>query len=1081
MRRSYYQNEQELESTREDVDNVKFTGGYNAQDALHICKNERLGVDIEYMSRICGMDGSEIIEALEGRAIFLDPFRYERTRDYERSFVTKEQLIRGNVIKKYKKAIRLEKETGLFDYSIRALKEELRDDIDVSDIHANLGATWIPIKLTQDFLVWLFDIRVAPKIEFDAFQGKYSCEFILEPNYIMNHITYGTSRMSAISIIKKILNGGVVRVYDKFARKDSEGTESVVNQRETFLAQEKERNIREKFQEFIHQTLENEKLIQECYMDEYGYSISKFDGAYLDLPDLNPLIKPYKHQKDAIAHILYSKNVLLAHVVGSGKTLEYICAVHELNRIGLCHKALIVVPNNTLEATKNTYLHLYGNDRILCVHPKKEFKPANRNTTMEEIKSDKYQVIIIAYSSFDMITLSQEKKISNIKDEISQCHNAIANTRSYAVRSSLERKRERLNKMLHKALEVQEAETPGNKIVCFDDLGVDVLVIDEAHNYKNITLDDVSESIVGLNRNGSAKANNLLEKVRYVQSIGGRVIFSTGTPITNSLADLYVLQTYLQPDELKELNIDHFNQWINTFCSKEDTYEIDVDSNNYRRTTRFSKFHNLTELMSLFSDACDFYQIEGNELGLPAFNGHTDVVVSKSIEQKRYIDQLSERTSEIRSGNIEPQEDNLLKITIDGRKCAVDYRLVDDDQRFMNRESKVYKCSENMLRIYKEFPDTTQIAFCDISTPKAGFNIYDDLKMNLVKRGIPDGEIAFIHDADTDAKRESIEKRFNEGKIRILIGSTMKLGTGCNVQEKLKAIHHIDVPWRPSDMVQREGRILRQGNTCSEVFIYRYVTEASFDAYSWQIIENKQRFIAQFLSGSLNAVHRDETDCTDTILNYSEIKALAIGNPLIKKRFEVANELESAKIKQRQRRRELKELEERISVIIPRDITQKKRFYMNARNDSAIYKKTKEVISNAERISFGKELLEELSSDKLRRTEVVFDTYQGFRVILPANIDPHKAYIMLRSSDNSNTYEVDMDKVKPIGCSKRIDYLLDHLDKKVDECMTQLQDLNRQRIKSLTDIESGNEYDHEVELLTRKLMSIDKSLEEDIK
>ena len=1076
MTRSYYQNKIELENIREDAEDIEIKSGLNAQDALHICKNERLGVDIEYMSRICGMDGSDIIEQLEGRAIFIDPDRYEQTHDYERSFVTKEQLIRGNVIKKYKKALRLERETGLFDHSIKALKEELRDDIDINDIHANLGATWIPVKLIQEFLVWLFDLRVRPKLEYDAFQGKYTCDFILDPNYIMNHITYGTARMSAVSIIKKILNGGAVRVYDTLPRWGSEANESILNQQETLLAQEKEHSIREKFQEFIHLSVENEKLIQECYMDSFGYSISKFDGAYLELPGLNPLVKPYKHQKDAIAHILLSKNVLLAHVVGSGKTLEYTCAIQELIRIGICRKALIVVPNNTLESTKNAYLNLYDNERILCVHPKKEFIPANRDTTIEEIKSDKYQVIIMAYSSFDMITISQGKKISNITDEISQCHNAISNTRNYTVRSSLERKRERLNKMLQKE---QESETTGNKIACFDELGIDVLVIDEAHNYKNITLDDISESIVGVHRNGSNKANNLLEKVRCVQSTGGRVIFSTGTPITNSLADLYVLQTYLQPNELKELNIDHFNQWINTFCSKEDAFEIDVDCKNFRRTTRFSKFHNLTELMSLFSDCCDFYQIEEDELNLPEFNGHIDMVVSKSMDQKRYIDQLAERTTEIRNGNVDPREDNLLKITIDGRKCALDYRLVDEEHRLMSAECKVSRCSYEMFRIYKEFPGTTQIAFCDISTPKSGFNIYDDLKTNLIKRGIPEGEIAFIHDADTEAKRERIEKRFNEGKIRILIGSTMKLGTGCNVQEKLIAIHHLDVPWRPSDMVQREGRILRQGNTCSNVFIYRYVTEASFDAYSWQILENKQRFIAQFLSGSLNTVHREEADCTDTVLNFAEIKALAIGNPLIKKRFEVSNDLESAKIKQRLRRRELIDLGESVSVIIPRAISHKRRFYINAKDDSAAYRKTKEVISNADRISFGEDLLGELLSDKLRITEAVFDTYQGFRVILPPNIDPHKPFIMLRRNDKSNTYEVDMDKVKPIGCSKRIDYVLEHLDKTADECMVQIHDLNRQRIKSETDIESGNEYDHEVELLTRKLMLIDKRLDED--
>ncbi len=1073
MAKSYYEGTEDLDIIQDDLYGIEFRSNLSALDALHICLNKKLGVDIEYIGSICNKSEHEVMFELEGKAVFLCPIRYERTKNHEKSFVTKDELIRGNVVKKYKKALRLEKETGLFEHTIRALKEELRDDIDIDDIHANLGAPWIPTSLIAEFIAWLFDLRVPPRVGFDDLQGKYSVEFRLDPNYIMNHITYGTLRMSAVSIIKKILNGTSIRVYD-----DGYGTDKVLNNNETLLAQEKERLIRERFQEFIHLCAETESMIQENYMDAFGYSISRFDGSYLELSDLNSSVIPYKHQKDAIAHILLSKNVLLAHEVGSGKTLEYVCAIHELLRIGLAHKAMIVVPNNTLDATYKAYLALYESDSVLCVSPTKGFKPANRSNTIREIKSDKYQVIIMAYSSFDMITLTHEKMIANLEDEIRECKIAIGTTTSYAIRSSLERRKERLAKALAKKKE--ELILKSNETACFDELGVDVLVIDEAHNYKNITLDNTTESIVGVHSKGSKKADNMLEKVRYIQSIDGRVVFSTGTPITNSLADLFVLQTYLQPEELKELNIDHFNQWINTFCSKEDAFEIDVDSKNFRHTTRFSKFHNLPELMSMFSDVCDFYHIEENELGLPDFKGYADIVVAKSKEQKKYTDDLAERTDEIRKGNVDPKEDNLLKVTIDGRKCAIDYRLVAEDVSCRAGECKTSKCAERVYKIYNDYPETSQVIFCDISTPKDTFNIYDELKYTLIEMGIPSNEIAFIHEADSESKRNDIEKRFNAGKIRVLIGSTLKLGTGSNVQERLIAVHHLDVPWRPSDMVQREGRIIRQGNTCSEVFIHRYVTEASFDGYSWQILENKQKFISQFLSGSLNAVHREETDTTDTVLSYSEIKALAIGNPLIKKRVEVSNELESAKIKQRQKRRELAELSERLSVQIPQAIAYKRRFYQNARNDSSYYKEHKELIPKNERVSFGEELLEELSSDKLRVKEVLFDTYQGFKVILPPNVDPHKSYILVRREEGGNTYEIDMDTDKPIGCSMKIDYLLEHLDKTADDCMAQLQDLNRQRIRAEVDIEVGNDFDKLVEKLINQLNLIDKKLEEGI-
>lgn len=1056
-----------------DNNPIEAVPGMSANDAFVICMNTKARVDLEYMASISGMDEDGLIEELKG-TIYPNPQVYENTGDYYGCFTTSHQYLRGNLVAKYDMAKRLNEKYGLFEDTVRLLAEHVPEAVEPEGIHINLGATWIPVKYIIAFVQYLLETLSPPRIEYSEFLGKWTIEFPTDPNHVKNFYEFGTIRMNAAMIIKHALNAKAVRVYDQIPRTDGrDGFDNVLNKQETLMAQQKLKAILDKWQDYIHGNAAIENHLQEVYMESYGYSICRYDGSFLKLPGLNPNVKPYKHQLDAIARIVLNHNTLLAHEVGAGKTIEYMCGVHELIRMKLGKKAIIVLPNTTFDSGVKTYKELYKDDSILAIYPKKDFIPANRVEAIKKIKSDEYQVIFMAYSSFDMLTLSSEYAFNKKWQELLECKAQLNSTKSYAARRALEAE---VNK-LKKALEKYKEDFSYSETACFEELGVNILVVDEAHNYKNISLDNKTESIVGVHNGGSKKADNMLEKVEYIQSVDGYVVFATGTPITNSMADLYVLQRYLQPAELKLCCIYHFNDWVSTFASQNHTFEVDVDSKNYRYATRFSKFHNLPELMSMFSDVCDFYQISNGELGLPDFNGYSDIVVSKSEAQKEYIDEIAERTENIRAHRTRRTEDNLLLITVDGRKCALDIRLVNPEAIVCEDETKVSVCAHQIAKIYYDNPQTTQIAFSDISTPKEEFNVYDELKRELIKLGVPSGEIVFIHEAKTDTQRSKIEKRFNEGDIRILIGSTMKLGTGANVQEKLIAVHHLDVPWRPADMVQREGRIIRQGNTNKEVYVYRYCTEASFDAYTWQILENKQRFIAQFLSGSMSSVHRDESDCADTVLSYAEIKALAIGNPLIKERVEVANELEHAKINHRQKRKELVSLQELLDSL-PRRIEQRKVLISNAKSDNWLYKLKKQSVSMEEREMFGEELLYALANNVMKEKERLFEVYQEFDVILPKHMKADKPYVVIRRKD-SNVYSIKMDGDKALGCSKRIDYFLDHLEDTIKEHESALEDLYKQKKNAESSLAEGNEFEQEVDRLVARLADIDERLKED--
>lgn len=1050
-------------------------GVVSIEDSFVMSMRNKGYVDLDYMSAVTGASEKNITDRLSGKAIWVDPDRYKTSKDTSVSWVSRQQLLRGNLYKKLESARMLLKSVKEMEDTVILLQKELPDMVSGQDIHINLGSSWVPPRYIERFIGELLGMIVDPDVKYDDFRGVWTIEKSYAISYVNNNFTYGTDRMSALSIIKKMLNAKPVAVYDSVPNPERDGEMRVLNRDATLEAQEKQKLIASAWQDFVHGDPQRETELQEIYMKRYGYTCSRYDGSFLELADMAPVMTPYAHQKNAIAHIILGKNTLLAHEVGSGKTLEMCAGVHELIRIGLGHRAVMVVPNTTFSAMNDTYRQLYPSDRVLAVSPNKDFTPAKRKGTLGKMKSGEYDVIIMAYSSFDMITLSKECSFARWEARLRTYRSYIGRCRTYAERSRAEAELKRLNDAYRKYREnFKDSDT-----ACFDDLGIDILVVDEAHNYKNITIDGRVTNIVGMHAKGSKKANSMLEKVQYIQSLdSGHVVFATGTPITNSLADLYVLQRYLQPVELELCHIDHFNDWVNTFCEQQHSFEVDVDSKNFRFTTRFSKFHNLPELMAMFSEVCDFYQVSAGELKLPDFNGYNDVLVHKSDAQTRYINDLADRTDAIRSHRVRRSEDNLLKVTVDGRKCALDIRLVRPDETGDNTENKCGSCADNVARIYWEKPNTTQIVFCDISTPRNGFNVYDELRGELIKRNIPDTDIAYIHDAATDAQRKKIEKSFNDGKVRILIGSTMKLGIGANVQERLIAVHHLDQPWRPADMVQRQGRILRQGNLNSEVFIYRYVTESSFDSYTWQILENKQKFIAQFLSGTMSAVHREETDTADTVLNYSEIKALAIGDPLIRQRVDVSNSLERARINQRQRRKQLISQQDWLDMA-PIRLRAIQRRIKAMEYDAGYYNINKHPVTKDDRSMFGDDLMYALENNSFAEYDRFFENYQGFDVMLPKKMDPAKPYVLLRSG-SGNSYEVKMAGGRGVGCSKRIDNVLEHLPQERERAINEREQFIKQIEMAQSEIQRGNEYDVEVDRLASELADIDKTLKGDI-
>lgn len=1043
----------------------------NVADALVLSQVTLGRVDIEYMASITGKDYKTVIESLRG-AIYQNPERWEEC--FYKGWETADEYLTGNLMRKWNAANEANKIfRGHFVENLRAIEKVIPETVATKDIYVTLGSPWVPADVIDDFIEYLlgpssYSKLPAGKVKHDELTGTWDIPF--KSRYYdksVSYSTYGTSRMEALYIIEKTLNMKNVAVMDKIpCSTNKSGEKRVINKAETALAIEKQKVIIERFQKWIWNNPRRKERLEEIFESKFScVRTRRFDGSFLTFPTMDPSVQLYPYQKNAIARILFSKNTLLAHDVGSGKTYVMIAAAMELLRMGLSKKNMFVVPNNIVGQWRSIFLKLYPQAKLLCVEPK-NFTPTKRVDVLKDIRDHDYDGIIIAYSCFDMIKLSNKYYLETLKEEKKELEEM---AKTYGKRTSgLERRQKKNREEIDKLLSVLGTD---KLPLAFDELGVTRLFVDEAHNYKNVPLETQVDHVLGINSDGSSKCKAMMEKVYYIQkkNDGGGVVMATGTPITNSLTDAFIMQKYLQSGELAALDLQSFDAWIGMFAERSTEFEIDVDTNSYRLATRFSKFHNLPELTTLLSSIADFHQIRSGG-DLPDLDGYTDALIGRTREFANYLQEISHRADAVRSGKVRRKDDNMLKITTDGRKAALDLRLVDSTAPF-TYQSKVARCAENVYDIYykTQAHRSTQLVFCDTSTPKAGFNLYDEMKRLLLDFGVTEEEIAYIHDADTDRKREVLFDRMQKGEIRILLGSTFKLGLGVNVQNKLIAVHHLDVPWRPADMVQREGRILRQGNENKKVWIFRYITEGSFDAYSWQLLETKQNFISALLAGSIT--ERSGSDVDDVVLSYAEVKALAIGNPLIKKRVETVNELHRYLALQRKLVEERELLEKKYSEM-PFRIAETRTRMTQCRADILRYVQNKQEYEAEERRELRTKLYEAVIDNVLQPAERVLMQYQGFDVILPANMLAEKPYVWLQGDGK---YYVELGDTER-GMIVRLDNFLEGLKDLALKFTDELADLNLERERIRNELEKNESYVDKIEALKEEIKRLDKEL-----
>lgn len=1073
---------------------------YSMEDAYILSINRYGRVNLSYMASLCERTEDDIISEMEGRVIWRDPMRYDPDKPYD-NWLMREQYVRGNIYRLLEEAKEQNSKTGLFNANIRLLTSELPDGPKAEELTVTLGATWVPAKYYVQFICDLLDMhRNPPSLYYDTYFNRWEMKKTGYFWNMRNTTVFGTYRISALEIIKKTMNVTSLKVYDRVYDYVGDKERYVLNRQETLAAQEKQKLIIKKFQEWLRSNPKVVAHLQQIYTDKYGYQIPRYKGDCLLLPNMNPLVNLYDHQRSAIERIILSpNNVLLNHDVGAGKTYVMIAGIHERMRIGLSNKAMFVVPNAVLEPTVKAYQFLYPDDKPEAIYPS-HFKKGQREQILDQIKKDDRGVYIIASSSFDFLDMSISYLSAKMDEEIRRCSKEMDSCTDFSRYMSLGNKLKRLIK--------EKEKISGNHVDkctnCFDLLGIDLLVVDECHNYKNISLKIESDAFPGRNSKGSCKADRMLNKCDYVREHGGKLVFATGTPLTNTMAELFVLQRYLQPEELELLHISRFNDWANTFGTSHTEFEIDVTSSSYKFVTRFDSFHNLPELMALFGNVCDFYKIDNTALNLPKFSGYRKIVVPKSEQQIAYVRMIAERADMIKSGAVSRKEDNYLKLTSDGRKCALDVRLVQTANEEEDRESYVI-CSDTtevkdkyghsilgqkgngncktsaaafrIKQLYLDHPGTTQAVFCDLSTPSNQFNVYDELRRLLVEDGIPENEIAFIHEGHTEKKREKLLTDFNAGRIRILIGSTSKLGTGVNIQERLIAIHHLDAPWKPADIVQRNGRGIRKGNMNSEVFIFIYVTESSFDAYIWQKLECKVRFITSFLSGTLDRNTRCESDIGEMVLNYAEIKALAIGNQLIKERVKINNEIMRARNVSYRRKEELLGYQKILSEYPDRRKELEKKI-LEVGQDIEVSKCNHHALGKKMREDIGYTILRSIVQSGQSDKDQLVCMYNGFQVYIPAYMPQEKPYLLLRRG-SSMSYRVEMDNVKLLGCCTRIDNVLlslPDLRKQMEEALRRLEVMQND---ALHQINIGNPEESKLEKLTNELDKIDKRLKEE--
>jgi len=908
-----------------------------ASEALAVSIGEKAKVDIPYMMELTGKTEEEVTEELTG-VIFKNPL----TDKWEPS----DEYLSGNVREKLNIARQFAENHPEYMVNVQALERVQPKDLDASEIEARLGATWISPDYITEFMAETFHTprqhinyeRI--KVQYAEVTGQWNVKGknVDSSNNPLSTATYGTQRANAYRLLEDALNLRDTKIYDTIH--DADGEHRVLNRKETTLAQQKQELIREEFKEWIFKDMSRRETLCKIYNERFNsVRPREYDGSHIQFVGMNPEIKLMEHQKNAVAHILYGNNTLLAHCVGAGKTFQMIAAGMESKRLGLAQKSLYVVPNHLLEQWGSDFLRLYPGANIL-VATKKDFEPANRKRFCSRIATGDYDAVIIGHSQFEKIPLSRERQIALLEDQIADITYSIESAKAQTGEQYTIKQMEKTKKTLKAKLEKLNDQTRKDDVVTFEQLGVDRLFVDESHFYKNLFLYTKMRNVAGISQTDAQKSSDMFMKCRYMDEItGGKgITFATGTPVSNSMTELYTIMRYLQYDTLMNMGMGHFDSWAATFGETVTAIELSPEGTGYRAKTRFARFFNLPELISIFKEAVDIQTADMLNLPVPEAE-YINEVLKPSEEQKEMVEAFSERAEQVRGGMVDPRVDNMLKITNDGRKCALDQRLLNDMLPYAG-ESKVNACVENAFQVWEDGKDTqaTQLIFCDLSTPKTDgtFNVYDDVRNKLVERGIPKDQIAFIHEYNTEVKKAELFAKVRAGQVRILMGSTPKLGAGTNVQDRLLALHHLDCPWKPSDLEQQEGRILRQGNQNDKVKIFRYVTENTFDSYMWQILENKQKFISQIMT-SKSPVRACE-DVDDTALSYAEIKALATGNEYIKEKMDLDVQVSKLKLLKANHTSQIYRLESDIAKRYPVQITALKEKIAGMRVDADVVK-----------------------------------------------------------------------------------------------------------------------------------------------
>ena len=1054
---------------------TEITSVDNANDALIVSLSEKARVDITFMQKLCNMDMDKMLKDLEGE-IFNVPEYGEPNQ-----WVTADEYLSGNVREKLKIAEHFAETDERFNVNVKYLKEVQPKDLSASEISVRLGSTWIPPEDIKVFIEYLLNPSNYACQNINVHYNEATSEWWIEgKNYDKYNIkatnTYGTGRASAYKIIEDSLNLKDTRIYDYYEDENGKRV-AELNKKETAIAQAKQEQIKLAFEEWIWKDPERRERLTKVYNERFN-SIRprEYDGSHISFDGMNPEITLRKHQVNAIARILYGGNTLLAHEVGAGKTFEMVAAAMESKRLGLCNKSLFVVPNHIVEQFGQEFLQLYPSANVL-VTTKKDFETANRKKFCSRIATGDYDAIIISHSQFEKIPMSVERQVAIIQKQIEDITLGIQDLKNNNGERFSIKQMEKTKKGLETRLAKLNDTSRKDDVVTFEELGVDRIFVDEAHYYKNLFLYTKMRNVGGIAQTEAQKSSDLFMKCRYLDELtGGKgVIFATGTPISNSMVELYTMQRYLQYGELEKRHLQQFDAWASTFGETVTAIELSPEGTGYRAKTRFAKFFNLPELMALFKEVADIQTSEMLNLPVPKANYH-NVVIEPSEIQKELVKDLSERAEKIRNRMVDSSVDNMLKITNDGRKLALDQRLTNDMLEDFEH-SKVATCADNIYSIWdKTIEDkSAQLVFCDLSTPHndGKFNVYDDLKTKLIDRGIPEEEIAFIHDANTDARKQELFNKVRRGQVRVLIGSTQKMGAGTNCQDRLIALHDLDCPWRPSDLIQRSGRIIRQGNKNSEVDIYRYVTEGTFDAYLYQLVENKQRFISQIMTSKTPVRFAEDID--ETALSYAEIKALAAGNPDIIEKTELDTQVAKLKLLKQNYLSEKYELEDKVIKYYPNEIKRLENriedmkedievFNNNNTPDNSFEKMNIKGTDFTERKEAGEKIIE-ICKSMTNPEPLEIGEYKGFKIILSFDTMDRKFYASMK---NNLSYKTELGS-DPSGNITRIDNVLNGIETRLSSVENNLEDTKKNYESAKKEIEKPFPQEEELKTKSKRL------------